>query len=407
MPIAAPDSGHARLVPCCWSKVSVHPVLSFDCRATSVYFVRCRHVSIGLVVLLIGGEHMERVTIASLATTLGISKASVSYALNGRPGVSEDTRGKVRALAEELGWRPSSTARALARAESGVIGVVLARSAETIGTEPYYMRLISGIESVLITTEMSLLIRVIGPEVGRDLEVYRQWAAERRVDGVILSDLHRNDGRMKLLDSINLPWVLHGEPGRDSPFVWIGFDNDADAFTAVDHFRGLGHRNIAYISGPQNLVHEKSRIDALARYAREAGMQLQLAEGDYTLKGGAQSTLELMSAAEPPTAILYGNDLESLGGLAALKESGISVPGDVSVLSWGDSMLCGLGTPPVSALKRTDSEEQGRMCAELLLRVIAGESPHSVMAAPAELIVRGSTGVAAERAPGTLIQGLL
>ncbi len=340
---------------------------------------------------------MERVTIASLASTLGISKASVSYALNGRPGVSEDTRDRVRALAQELGWRPSSTARALARSESGVIGLVLARSAETIGTEPYYMRLISGIESVLIDSEMSLLIRVLGMDTRRDLDVYRNWAAEHRVDGVILSDLREDDPRMELLDAINLPWVLHGEPGPDSPFVWVGFDNDADAFTAVDHFRSLGHQRIAYVSGPGDLVHESRRIEALNRYAAKADMHLRVVEGDYTLNSGSEVTVSLMSEADPPTAILFGNDLLSLGGLSALKTRGIHVPDDVSVLSWGDSMLCDLGTPPVSALRRVDSEDQGKMCAARLLELIAGKTPHSVMAAPAELIVRGSTGPAPAR----------
>lgn len=350
---------------------------------------------------------MKRVTITSLATELGISKASVSYALNGRPGVSEETRGKVQALAEQLGWRPSSTARALARSESGVIGLVLARSAQTIGTEPYYMRLIGGIETVLIETEMSLLIRVIGPESGRDLDVYAQWAAEHRVDGVIVSDLHQNDGRMALLEQLDLPWVLHGEPGRDSPFVWVGFDNDADAFTAVDHFRALGHREIGYVSGPRYLVHEESRITALSRYATESGMRLNVVEGDYTLGGGTDATLQLLAAETVPTAVLYGNDLMSLGGLAALRERGVMVPRDMSVLSWGDSMLCDLGAPPVSALKRADSEDQGRMCAENLIELISGRKPHSFMAAPAELVARGSTGAAPDPAISPLATGVV
>ena len=304
---------------------------------------------------------MDRVTIASLAKTLGLSKASVSYALNGRPGVSDETREKVRALAQELGWHASSNARALARAESGVIGVVLARTADVIGTEPYYMRLISGIESVLITRDMSLLIRVIGPEDDRDLDVYRQWAAERRVDGVILSDLRTNDRRIGLLDSIGMPWVLHGEPGREAPFVWVGFDNDADAFTVIDHFRELGHLSVAYVSGPLDLAHENRRIEALTSYAREAGIRLEVVEGDLTLAGGVEATERLMAGESSPTAVLYGNDLMSLGGLSAFRKLGIRVPAEVSVLSWHDSMLCGLGTPPVTALKRSDSEVQGRI----------------------------------------------
>ena len=123
---------------------------------------------------------MPNVTITSLAQQLGISKASVSYALNGRPGVSEETRKKVLALAATLGWYPSSSARALSQSRSETIGIVLLRDPAHVGSEPFYLSVLAGIEAVLGEREQNLMLRIVAPDAAsdpaterRDLAVYR------------------------------------------------------------------------------------------------------------------------------------------------------------------------------------------------------------------------------------------
>jgi DNA-binding LacI/PurR family transcriptional regulator len=140
------------------------------------------------------------VTIAGLADRLGLSKASVSYALNGLPGVSDETRERVLALAEELGWHPSSSARALSRARSDTIGIVLRRDPGLLGAEPYYMSLLAGVESELSETGQSLLLRMVGADTGQEVAAYRRWSAEARVDGVMLFDITFDDTRPRLLE---------------------------------------------------------------------------------------------------------------------------------------------------------------------------------------------------------------
>ncbi|HEY5515336.1 MAG TPA: LacI family DNA-binding transcriptional regulator [Pengzhenrongella sp.] len=248
----------------------------------------------------------DQVTIADLAGRLGISKASVSYALNDRPGVSPQTRERVRRLARELGWFPSSSARALARAKSGAIGLVLSRDPELVGVEPYYMRFLSGIEQVLIAADMALLLRMLGPEQGSDLAVYERWAGERRVDGVILVDAQEDDPRFPLMTRLGLPAVLHGGPVPRVSFPCVTGDDLDDAGRVVDHLRGLGHRHFALMTGPLVYAHEQRRQLLVRELAAEVGVQVDVVHGDYTLNEARRLAVELLRSPHRPTAIVLG-----------------------------------------------------------------------------------------------------
>ena len=132
-----------------------------------------------------------RATMGDVARRLGISKAAVSYALNGQPGVSAVTRQRVLELAKELGWYPSSSARALSGAETGAIGLVLSRPSDLLTIETFFIHFLSGIEQVLTERGSSLLLRVIGEHPEAETKTYERWWGERRVDGVLLVDAHR------------------------------------------------------------------------------------------------------------------------------------------------------------------------------------------------------------------------
>ena len=172
---------------------------------------------------------MNRVTIAGLADQLRLSKASVSYALNGQPGVSDETRRRVLELADELGWHPSSSARALSRSRTDAIGIVLRRDPSLLGTEPFYMSLLAGVESVLAETDQALLLRMVGTNPGQDLDTYRRWSAEGRVDGVLLFDIAVDDPRPALLDKLGLAFVLHGARPQIAPGRVLVYDVRGDA----------------------------------------------------------------------------------------------------------------------------------------------------------------------------------
>lgn len=345
-----------------------------------------------------------KVTISDLARRLGISKASVSYALNGQPGVSDSTRARVLELAGELGWYPSSSARALSQSRSDVVGIVLYRDPEQIGAEPFYMSILAGIEGVLGARDMSLMLRMVDPLTvpagqNRDLAVYERWAGEGRVDGVILFDHVRDDPRPPLLESHRLPYVRLGVGPEIAPSARnsnLTVSQAVDVATVVQALHERGHRHIAFVSGPVELLHEETKSAQIVDQAARLGMTVVLCPADYSADDGGTATIAVMAGLAPgspefPTAVIYGNDLMAVGGLQALKRLGLDVPGQVSVLSWDDSILCRLSSPGVAALARNVAD-LGRNSALLLLDLVAGHESRNMAAQPGVLQLRESLG---------------
>ncbi|HEY9393787.1 MAG TPA: LacI family DNA-binding transcriptional regulator, partial [Nocardioides sp.] len=137
---------------------------------------------------------MARPTIADIAERAGVSKGAVSFALNGRPGVSEETRRRILAVADEMNWRPHRAARSLGNARAGAVGLILSRPARTLGLEPFFGQIVSGLQAGLAEDGTALQLLVVeDPEA--EMAAYRNWTAERRVDGFVLLDPLIDDPR--------------------------------------------------------------------------------------------------------------------------------------------------------------------------------------------------------------------
>jgi DNA-binding LacI/PurR family transcriptional regulator len=337
---------------------------------------------------------MAKETIAGLAKRLGISKASVSYALNGQPGVSEVTRRRVLDLAEELEWYPSSSARALSRSRAGAVGMVLSADPLLIGTEPYYMGLLTGIETALAEGDMALMLRMVAKDPAQERTTYERWAGERKVDGVLLFDHLHDDPRPALLNRLGLPFVLHGAPSTPGPATFSGTttNHTVDAATIVDHLQR--HRRIAHVSGPHTFLHEEERIRGVRERAAGYGIDVVHYEANYALDSGYDAVMSLLASpvGPPVTAMVFGNDLMSMGGLLALRELGLRCPEDLAIVSWDDSLHCRLASPSVTALSRNPGM-QGRVAAELLLSLLESGEVHTRSMPGGQLVVRASTTV--------------
>ena len=334
---------------------------------------------------------VKRPTIADIAREAGVSKGAVSYALNDRPGVSEQTRARILEIAERLGFRANAAARALAGAPAKVVGLALRRPASTLGVEPFFMELVSGLEAELSTRSYALMLQMVPEEddAAAEIEVYRQWWIEGRVDGVLLCDVRADDPRVAAVWEIGLPAVVIGPPESGGPLASLWSDDAVSVGEAVSHLTGLGHRRIARVAGIPGLAHTGARTRAFA----EAGVSEAVTVWtDYTGEAGARATRELLQRPEPPTAIVYDNDIMAIAGLAAAQELGFAVPSDLSIVAWDDSPICGLVHPPLTALTR-DIAAHGAHAARLLMTVIAGDGVQNSLDEPARLIARGSTTV--------------
>ncbi|MFC5907385.1 LacI family DNA-binding transcriptional regulator [Streptacidiphilus monticola] len=333
---------------------------------------------------------MKRPTMQDIAARAGVTKAAVSFALNGRPGVSEPTRRRILAIADELGWQPSAAAVALSDGRADAFGLVVDRPASTLGLEPYFMQLISGIQSELSTTATPLLF-TMAEDQQAELATYRSWWARRRVDGVFLVDMRDPDPRVPVLTELGMPTLVIGSPATAGGLPAIWHDDAAAARTVLAHLTGLGHRRIGRVSGPEQLHHTRVRGDAFAAGAAELGLEYVTVPADYSGEAGAQATRALLSRDPRPTAIVYDNDVMALSGLTATQSLGLSVPGDVSLVAWDDSALCGLVNPPLTALSR-DIAAYGAHAARQL-RALAAGTPVGDLQDPAPLLIpRGSTG---------------
>ncbi|WP_310718698.1 LacI family DNA-binding transcriptional regulator [Streptomyces lydicus] len=356
----------------------------------------------------------RRPTIKDIARRAGVSESAVSFALNDRPGVSRDTRARVRRVAEELGWQANSAARALSGERAGALGLVLARPAQTLGVESFFLQLVSGIQEVLSARKIALLLQVV-EDLGTECALYRRWWAERRVDGVLVVDPRTEDPRPELLTALGLPAVVIGGPAAPAavaqhpdaaaavpppdaaaqpPLATVWADDAKAMARILDHLYGLGHRRIVHVAGLPGLAHTERRIRSLRTEAALRGLDARHVRSvttDYSDAEGAEATRRLLDDARPPTAIIYDNDVMAVAGTAVAAGRGIPVPAALSIVAWDDSALCRVTHPRLTALVR-DTPGFGRLAAQELLAVLDGGPHRTVQGELPHLEARESTG---------------
>ena len=332
---------------------------------------------------------MSRPTISDIAARAGISKAAVSYALNGRPGVSPSTQARVQAIAAELGWTANRAARVLSGARAGVVGLVVARPARTLGLEPFFMEFISGIELELSRHDIALMLQLV-PDNESELQAYQRWQGAGQVDGVIVVDLLESGDRMDRLRQLDLPFVVAGDARADSGVACVYTDEDAGMVQIVEYLAALGHRRIGRVAGVAAFRHTAQRTRALHAVAERLQLDEVRQQTDFSGEGSSRATRLLLARSDPPSAIVYDSDVMAVAGLSVASEMGVDVPGSLSIVSWDDSMLCRLTHPAITALAH-DSMAYGSHAARRLLELIDGAEPAAHLDAAYELVPRGST----------------
>jgi LacI family repressor for deo operon, udp, cdd, tsx, nupC, and nupG len=328
-------------------------------------------------------------TISDVAARAGVSKGAVSFALNGKPGVSNGTRSRILEAAGDLGFSPSHTARSLASSRTGALAMVLARQPDLLRSDPFFPPFVAGVESVIAPAGQALLLRFV-PDARAERAAYTELA-HGRADGVLISDLRTRDPRPALLAELGLPAVTLNRPTGRSPFPAVCLDDTRGVRDAVDHLVRLGHSRIAHVAGPARYLHAASRRREWTSVLSDAGLQPgQLVETDFTAAGGAAATRTLLDRPDRPTAILYANDLMAVAGMAVAHRRGLRIPADLSVIGFDDAELSAHLHPPLATV-RTDAYDWGRAAATALLELLAGNEAPDVHLSPAEFIAREST----------------
>jgi len=229
------------------------------------------------------------------------------------------------------------------------------------------------------------------------LQRYRQIAADRRVDGVFLLEIQEDDSRVGLLQELRLPAVGVNADVDGFPLPCVRQDHIAGITSLINYLAGVGHVNIAYVSGPEKFVHARQRKDtwlaAMAALGLTPGSQVQ---GDFTYDGGRRAADSLLSLNIRPTAVICANDLTAIGFMARAEELGVSIPGEISVAGF-DGIQLGAYVRPTLTTVKTSPRDIGAEAARMLLGVVEGREVSDVNVSPAELLLRDSSG----RAPKT------
>lgn len=323
-------------------------------------------------------------TIKDVARLASVAVSTASYALNGTGKVSEETRKKVLKAAEELGYRPSGVARDLKRnRKTGIICMFV----NDLGG-PFYSEVLKGIQEVVLCNSYNLI--ACSPSMTE------KYLSERRVDGAIILSPNIPDELLIRVAEPQFPIVCMDRDLKCENIYNVLLDNISGAYQATKHLIELGHRKIAYISGPNISYDNIKRLEGYKQALYENDLafdQSLVVQGRFTEEGGygAAKMLLLNSklSKNPLDAIFCANDEMAIGAVNALNEAGVKVPEDISIVGYDDIRLSSYIHPPLTTISH-NQYEWGTMAANLVFQGFRKDFKDGRIILPAKLVVRDS-----------------
>ncbi|WP_051301252.1 LacI family DNA-binding transcriptional regulator [Actinomadura rifamycini] len=325
--------------------------------------------------------------VKEVARRAGVSVATVSRVLNDSARVTAETRARVLAAVEELGYRPNAVARSLRTDTTRTIGLVIGDI-----LNPFFTELARAVEDEARAAGYSVVIGNADERAERQ-DHYVRTLLEQRVDGLLLCptaevtplvrDVVRDGGPLVFLDRTL--------PGLDVPTVRA--DGTAAIGELVAHLAALGHRRIAFVSGPALLSTGRERTEAFTAALRACGLPVRpdyVQAGDFQAASGRAGAARLLDLPEPPEAIFAGDNLMALGALDEIRARGLAIPGDVALASYDDVPWFTHLDPPLTAIGQP-VQDLGRRAVRALLDRIDGR-PVEPVVLDARLVVRRSCG---------------
>jgi LacI family transcriptional regulator len=324
------------------------------------------------------------VRLADVAELAGVGTSIVSRVLNGDPTVSTrpETRDRILEAARKLDYRPNALARGLRLSRTMSIGIVINLA--------YYhenAEILVAVERAAAAEGFVTLIADSTEFVGRG-EAYRRLLRERRVDGLLIASLLVSDEFIRELRDERLPFVVLNRRGRlAGPSVSV--DEAVGMRRAVEHLASLGHERIAYIAGPANLGRGNRRIEGMRQGMREAGLRVSsklIATCECDNESVFATTEQLLAQTPRPTAVCVWSPTAAVPVLAAAKQSGFSIPDDLSIVAYNDSPIMDYLDPSLATV-RMPLGDMARTGVDSLLRIIDGEQVESVVVHESPVLV--------------------
>jgi DNA-binding LacI/PurR family transcriptional regulator len=330
----------------------------------------------------------QRPTINDVAAVAGVSRGTVSRALNGGRDVSPSALAAVNKAIRQTGYVVNRHARSLVTRRSHSVAFILSDTQEKFFEDPNFPTLLRGCTQGLAAHDIQLLLMIAGSQAER--RRVSRYLTAGHVDGALLISAHAGDPVFDELRRSGIPAVACGKPlGHERDLAYVAADDRDGARQMVRHLSSRGRRRIATITGPLDMP---GGVDRLAGYRDVLGPDGDpslVAVGDYTQAGGEAAMDELLARAPDLDAVFVASDLMAAGALAALRRAGRRVPEDVAVGGFDDSSIAMTVQPPLTTIRNPLANMSAEMV-RLLLALMAGGSPAAVIM-PTQLVARDST----------------
>lgn len=330
------------------------------------------------------------ITRDDVARRAGVSPSTVSYVINGGPRpVSQATREKVLHAIAELGYRPNAVARSLRRQRTSILGLIIPDI-----INPYFAQVAQGIEAAAFERDFTVVFCHTNYSLQQELTYIDHLYVERAA-GVIWIPATGDPKPAQKLMQYGISTVVVDREIEKYSFPSVVADNFRGGFMATEYLISLGHERIGCIVRPVKLSHSQNRLQGYLAALKAHNLpedERLIASGGYRLENGYHAMLELLNINPPPTAVFTYNDIMAIGAMRALKEKGINVPQDFSVIGFDDIPEAAYACPALTTI-RQEKYEMGAQSVALLQRLINGErfdtAPKIVVGV--DLIVREST----------------
>jgi DNA-binding LacI/PurR family transcriptional regulator len=330
--------------------------------------------------------------IKDVARMAGVSTATVSHVINNTRFVSEETRQKVQAAIDACGYTPNAHARSLASGRSRILGLIISDIAN-----PFFPELVKSVEEKASAHGYEVILSNTNYEPKRIVACVQRML-DQRVQGVavLTSEMDFSLSRRLADQEVAVVFLDVGEVGPHTSNIVVNYEKGIRE--GVEHLLALGHRRIAYISGPGRLKSAARRKAAFTKIMKKYQVSLHttplIFEGDFKTAGGQRAAAEILRLNPMPTAIVSGNDLMAIGALRELKSAGLRAPQDISVIGFDDISFASLADPPLTTILIPRSEI-GENAVEALIHTIQdADNLGREFKVSAQLVVRESTGAA-------------
>lgn len=341
------------------------------------------------------------IKLEDVARRAGVSVSTVSRVLNEPGMVNEQTRARVQAVVDEMGYYPSRVARRL-RVESGrsnLIGLVIPDI-----QNPFFADIARGVEDVAQQQGYMVFLGNSDEDAGKEKRYLNVMRAES-VDGIIVPPVSESDGAVLDLARSGLPIVCVDRRLLKASVDTVIVDNARGVHEAMEHLIRLGHRRIGFIEGLPHLSTSRERLQGYRQALESHGIEPDgslVRQGNSRQESGRQLAGELLELDDRPSALLVGNNLMTLGALEAIHARGLQIPEDVAIIGYDDMPWAQALDPPLTAV-RQPGDEVGRRAMELLLqRVREPRRSVSTVIMQPELVVRRSCGAGKAPAGGSM-----